>query len=122
MSLIVDEMGAWSARVPNPVDATKGDDNHYVSVQILGIIDHGRKNPYTCFLNTGHLSDSHLTINGIHSVILRRVKEDGGWHRLPPVLHVQLDNCGRTNKNQKVFAYLAALVHTNVFRFTLATL
>ena len=116
MSLIVDEMGAWSTLYPNPVGAAKGDERFRLPCQILGIIDHCRTDPYHCFLNTGFMSDSNFMISCLHRAIKRRVDDNGDWGKLPPVLHVQLDNCIRTNKNQKVFAYLAALVHMNVFR------
>lgn len=117
MSLIVDEMGAWSTLYPNPVGAAKGDEKFRLPAQILGIIDHGRKDPYHCFINTGYMSDSNFLISCIHRTIKRRVAENNDdWGKLPPVLHVQLDNCVRTNKNQKVFAYFASLVQTNVFR------
>jgi hypothetical protein len=45
--------------------------------------------------------------------VLHKLQEHDG--RLPPVLLLQLDNCGRDNKNQLTFAFLGWLVHLGVF-------
>lgn len=59
-------------------------------------------------------SDSNLTctviLNNLTAVASRR---DGV---LPPVLFLQMDNCGRENKNHTVFAFLASLILHQVFK------
>jgi hypothetical protein len=48
----------------------------------------------------------------LHQALISAHNERG---KLPPVLFLQLDNCGRENKNHTVFAYLAYLVQKHVF-------
>ena len=44
--------------------------------------------------------------------LLQDVKQDMG--KIPPVLHLSLDNCYRENKNRFVLSFLAALVQQNI--------
>ena len=54
--------------------------------------------------------DSNLTSNILLNIV-RKYAET-----LPDVLYLQMDNCGRENKNQCVIALCALLVELNVFR------
>ena len=44
--------------------------------------------------------------------LLQDVKKDMG--KIPPVLHISMDNCYRENKNRFVLSFLAALVQHNI--------
>ena len=50
--------------------------------------------------------DSNLTLNVLLHVLTQEAKNQ----MLTPTLYIQLDNCGRENKNKFVFALLALLV------------
>ena len=56
---------------------------------------------------------ANVTIDVIHRTLTSMLKE--GQTHLPPVLNLQLDNCGRENKNRYLLAYLFMLVHLGVF-------
>ena len=56
--------------------------------------------------------DSNLTITVLLQSLVARIK---GRDVFPTTLYLQLDNCGRENKNQYVLAVLALLVQLNIF-------
>lgn len=49
----------------------------------------------------------------MHMALMDHARKNQG--KLPPVLFLQLDNCGGDNKNHVVFGYLAYLVQLGVF-------
>ena len=76
-----------------------------------GVIAHGRK-AYT-FLLPGHVAQGHdVTIEVLWRVMNDIQTEEG---QLPGVLLLQLDNTTKQNKGRYLFAFLALLVHHNVF-------
>lgn len=70
----------------------------FMSFLTLPTIYQGANVTWTAFLHVLHKLQVHF----------------GG--RLPPVLLLQLDNCGRDNKNQLTFAFLGWLVHLGIFQ------
>jgi hypothetical protein len=55
---------------------------------------------------------ANVMVTILHHALVKHVE----WHKsLPQVLFLQLDNCGRDNKNHTMLAYLAYLVQQNVF-------
>lgn len=54
--------------------------------------------------------DSNLTIQVLNNILLS-FKD-----RLPSTLYLQLDNCGRENKNRYLLGFCALLVMKDVFR------
>ena len=91
---------------------------------ILGAIKHGIPGgsdaTMQCYLST--ISDkwehgSNQTITFLQKVLVeceKRSKRDDG--RLPPVLFLQADNCGRENKNRYLIAYLSSLIKKGIFK------
>jgi hypothetical protein len=59
-------------------------------------------------------SDSNLTCTLLLDILTMSAKRRGGI--LPPVLFLQMDNCGRENKNHTVIAFLAILIELKVFK------
>ncbi|CAB4033100.1 Hypothetical predicted protein, partial [Paramuricea clavata] len=55
--------------------------------------------------------DSNLTNN----IILQTLEIVNRRYGLPPVFHLQLDNCWRENKNRHVFTLLSLLVELSIF-------
>jgi hypothetical protein len=60
-------------------------------------------------------ADSNVTIEVLQRVLTDLSNESGG--PLPETLYLQLDNCGRENKNVAVMAYLSWLINRKVFKF-----
>lgn len=58
-------------------------------------------------------SDSNLTCTVLLNNLVSVAKHRNGM--LPPVLFLQMDNCGRENKNHTVFAFIASLIKHKVF-------
>ena len=52
-----------------------------------------------------------MIVSILHKILLETQQDFG---KLPPVLHLSLDNCWRENKNRFVLSYLAALVQSDV--------
>ena len=59
--------------------------------------------------------DPNLTINVLLRLLVRRFR-DLAATGVPDKLYVQLDNCGRENKNQWVLAFMALLVQEDIFK------
>lgn len=87
-----------------------------VGTHLVGAIIHSRqaqhgKEIYRSFDYYQFPHDSNLTMIVLLDVLLRWAEE----YDLPPVLHLQFDNCVRENKNWFMFALLALLVEEKVF-------
>ena len=75
---------------------------------LTAVLDHGKATlAYLDIFQWPH--DSNYTINTLLSALERREK-------LPDVLHLQMDNCWRENKNQFVISFLALLILLGVFK------
>jgi hypothetical protein len=59
-------------------------------------------------------ADSNLTGTILLDVLKRMADTTDG--KLPPVLFLHMDNCGRENKNHTIMALLGSLVKKKVFR------
>ena len=79
---------------------------------MTGAIIHGHGSEgFLDFLQYSH--DPNLTINVLLRILVGRFR---AVTSLPDKLFVQLDNCGRENKNQFVLAFLALLVQEGIFK------
>jgi len=90
------------------------DESSYTKLKtrVMGVIVHGAVTKKLGFFLTGEfLADSNVTIE-----CLNRTLQLVGLSNLPPVLHLQLDNTKKDNKNKKVFSFLAALVKKHIFQ------
>lgn len=77
---------------------------------ISGGIAHGRRAfAFLDFLLWPH--DSNLTINVLLHILLSIAADSFQ----PAMLYIQFDNCTRENKNKYVLAFLALLVHLEIF-------
>ena len=90
--------------------ATDGTD--LVKMHVLGCIAHGRDTYiFTC---PPHIAQGHnVTIQTIDRVLLDIKRKDG---RIPPILHIQLDNTTKQNKGKFLMAYLGYLVRQGVIK------
>lgn len=79
-----------------------------LQTHVTGVIVHGRgHHVFLDFKEVPH--DSNLTINVLLQTLLK-------YEKLPPTLYLQLDNCGRENKNKFVLALCCLLVELGIFK------
>ena len=109
MSVIIDGMDQHNTAVPHFVRESKSTNGAWkLLTHVTGAIVHGRGQH--CYIDVKEFPhDSNLTIM-VLLLILQRYSD-----HLPKVLYLQLDNCGRENKNKYVFAFLCLLVELGVF-------
>ena len=112
MSLIIDGADQGKHLLPHFCNRSHlSDEAVKQHLYAYGAISHGRK-AYT-FLLPGHVAQGHdVTIEVLWRVINDVLSEEG---KVPPVLLLQLDNTTKQNKGRFLFAFLALLVHHNVF-------
>lgn len=79
-----------------------------VRVHLTGVIVHGH-GAYGFFDMDEWPHNANITINVLLNVLSMHPS-------LPPTLYLQLDNCGRDNKNRFLFAFCCLLVELGVFR------
>ena len=85
----------------------------HLRTHLTGAIVHGHGSEgFLDFLQYPH--DPNLTINILLKILVGRFR-DLATTSLPERLYIQLDNCGRENKNQFVLAFLSLLVQQGVF-------
>jgi hypothetical protein len=116
LSLIVDGMDQAKTKVPKPSRATSQTKNlEGLGWNVVGVLSHGHEPRAQAFMFPGqHPKDSSTTLQIILDTI-KRIKDSRGAKGLPPVLYLQVDNCGSENKNSTVMAGLAALVENGTF-------
>ena len=109
LSVIVDGMDQHATAVPHFLRDSKSTNGAWkLLTRVTGTIVHGRGQH--CYVDVNEVPhDSNLTIM-VLILILKRYADV-----LPKVLYLQLDNCGRENKNKYVFAFLCLLVELGVF-------
>ena len=114
MSIIIDGMDQSATNLPHLKKISKSTVNlWHLHTHLTGVIVHGRGSEgFLDFLQYPH--DPNLTINILLKILVGHFK-DLAATKLPEKLYVQLDNCGRENKNQFVLAFLALLVQEGVF-------
>ena len=114
MSIIIDGMDQSATNLPHLKKVSKSTVNlWHLRTHFTGVIVHGRgAEGYIDFLQYPH--DPNLTINVLLRILLRNFSEMSTTG-LPAKLYVQMDNCGRENKNQMVFGFMALLVQQDIF-------
>jgi len=114
MSIIIDGMDQSATNLPHLKKISKSTVNlWHLCTHLTGVIVHGcGSEGFLDFLQ--YLHDPNLTINILLKILVGHFK-DLATTKLPEKLYVQLDNCGRENKNQFVLAFLALLVQEGVF-------
>jgi hypothetical protein len=75
------------------------------------VIEHGTRRTWAFISGPEIHHDSNLTIECLHRVLVEK-RKDGP---LPKILYLQMDNCGRDNKNRYVLSYLCSLVARKIF-------
>ena len=81
-----------------------------VKIHVLGCIAHGRDTyAFTC---PPHIGQGHNVTIQVLDRVLTDIKRAEG--RVPPILHIQLDNTTKQNKGRYLMAYLGYLVHMGV--------
>lgn len=113
LSLIVDAADAQRFSLPHFAQTNHASAAAWkMRMHIMGVISHGRQSYlYTC---PSHIAQgNNVTIQAIKEVLVDTRNKEG---RLPPVLHVQLDNTTKQCKGKFLMAYLADLVDKGVFR------
>lgn len=109
----MDSAKTWSPHVTTHSVASKGlsDKGENLKTKLCGVLAEGR-------WFQGHVTYPHypeganVMVTILHHALVKHVN----WYNsLPQVLFLQLDNCGRDNKNHTMLAYLAYLVQQNVF-------
>ena len=110
MSIILDGMDQSKTNLPHFQQKSKQTSGNWkLKTHVTGAIVHGQ-GVYGYFDICEWSHSSNMTI-AILMNILYMYKDS-----LPPVLYLQMDNCGRENKNRFVFAFCALLVELGVFR------
>ena len=112
LSLIIDGADQGKHQLPHFCNRSHlSDEAVKQHLYAYGVISHGRK-AYS-FLLPGHVAQGHdVTIEVLWRVLNDVLSEEG---KLPRVLLLQLDNTTKQNKGRYLFAFLALLVHHNVF-------
>lgn len=115
MSIIVDGMDQSATNLPHQKKISKSTVNlWHLRTHFTGAIVHGDcSEGFLDYLQYPH--DPNLTINVLLRLLVRRFR-DLATTGLPDKLYVQLDNCGRENKNQWVLAFMALLVQEDIFK------
>ena len=105
ISMIIDGKDQHTMLLPKSSINSKGLSNTWkIPTHVTGVIVHGR-GAHTLYIDMNEVSQgSNLTINMILQV-LKKYAED-----VPPILYLQLDNCGRENKNKYVIGFCCLLV------------
>ena len=115
MSVCIDGSSQECYRLPHLVQSTKATSSaHKSGVHLLGAINHGFSQNYCYTQLENKYQNTNVTIEVLRRVMLhtRTLTPDGS---LPRTLYVQLDNCGRDNKNKYFIAWLAHLVDSRIF-------
>ena len=113
MCLIVDRMDQNTTMVPKLRQAMKGIEGRYVKIHLCGILVHEEGLYSDVWIDSHHKHGSNQVITSIMNVINDVRDRRGGL--LPPVLRIQIDNCGQENKNQYMFVLCAAFVGLGYF-------
>lgn len=83
----------------------------HLRTHLTGAIVHGQGSEgYLDYLQYPH--DPNLTMNVLLRLLVTKFQ---ALSRLPHKLYLQMDNCGRENKNKFVLAFLALIVHKGIF-------
>ncbi|XP_063964995.1 uncharacterized protein LOC129278782 [Lytechinus pictus] len=110
ISIIIDGMDQQSTSIPKFYRTAKSISSAWrLPSHVTGTIVHGR-GQHMFVDNKEYPHDSNLTANILLQVLNKYANS------LPDTLYLQMDNCGRENKNQCLLALCALLVELNVFK------
>ena len=113
MCLIMDRMDQNTTTIPKLRQAVKGIEGRYVKTHLCGVLVHGEGLYSDVWIDSHHKHDSNQVVTSIMHVIDDVRTRRGG--KLPHVLRVQANNCGRENKNQNMFFFCTVLVGLRYF-------
>lgn len=113
MSIIIDGMDQNTTYVPKFKQNVKNIESRYVKTHLCGILVHGIGLYCHLWIDSHHKHDSNQVVTSIMKVLqdVQRIRK-----KLPPILHIQADNCGRENKNVYMLGMCAALVGLGFFK------
>ena len=98
--------------VPHFFEKTKKDDGSRPKLNVTVGVEAGQAPVLFCAWEH-FASDSNWTCETLYRMLNRAEQRRG---KLPPNLHLQLDNCIRENKNTYVFCYLGWLMERGIFK------
>ena len=84
--------------VPKIQQSVKRMEGRYVKTHLCGVLVHGEGLYSDVWIDSHNKHDSNQVITTIMYAIADVKARRGGI--MPPTLHIQVDNCGRENKNQ----------------------
>ena len=113
MTLIIDGMDQNTTIVPRFKQTVKDIESRFVKTHLCGVLVHGIGLYCHIWVDSHHKHDSNQVVTSIMKVLCD-VKHQRG--RLPPVLRIQADNCGRENKNVYILGLCATLVALGFFK------
>lgn len=118
LTIILDGMDQNKTNVPSLLREAKSSQNLLrLRTHLTGALVHTRsshgKHIYAVYDLLQWPHDSNLTIQVLCQVLLK-VRE--GSQALPHVLYLQLDNCGRENKNCYILGFCCLLAKRKVFK------
>lgn len=113
MSIIIDGMDQSATNLPYFKKIGKSTVNlWHLRTHLTGAIIHGHGSEgFLDFQQYPH--DPNLTMNILLRLLVMKFQ---GLSTIPQKLFVQMDNCGRENKNQYVLAFLSLLVDMDLFQ------
>lgn len=120
LSIIMDGMDNKKTCVPMQATVTKEVDGAGIPInsQLIGVLM-----PWRGFYGAITLPNSKHGSSLTCSIYLRALlilekmgRAANPSYTLPPIVHIQVDNCGRENKNQQFLAFNAMLIELGVFR------
>ena len=115
LSIIIDGADNSDNALPHVCHPTKTTSEAWKArLHLIGAIAHGPDGRPYVFTCGRHVKQGHnVTIQALFDVLVDQKKLRNG--KLPPVLHLQLDNTTKQNKGKYLSAFLALLIHYDVF-------
>ena len=113
LSIIIDGADQAAYALPHFIEKDKNSSSALkLPVYLMGALVHGRGcYAFTYINNVKH--GTNIVIECLHRIFCHLVQKHR--KRLPGVLHLQLDNTSKQNKNKFMIGYLACLVKWHVF-------
>ena len=117
-SIYLDSMDNHKSHIPRFLENTKNVANFYklpskITAGIIYSSHYSMNRKIRMFVNMEQYEQgSNMIVSMLYRLILE-VKQDMG--RLPPKVHISLDNCYRENKNRFTLSFLTALVQHDIF-------
>lgn len=112
-SIIVDGADQSAFGLPQFVTKTKDERGRSLKVCTIGVLEHKRHNQLHIFTMTeDQETGANHIVESVHRFLTTRVTTEP----LPSKLFLQVDNCGRENKNRFFFAYMDCLIAWHVLK------